>query len=381
MLALAAARAAAADVWPMPDWQTAKPEELGLDAALLHQARDYALTGGGAGCITRGGKLVISWGNARKRFDLKSTSKSIGVTALGLALKDGKLNLNDAATKHHPAFGVPPESNAATGWLDHITILQLATQTAGFEKPGGYGKLLFKPGTAEQRGDGAEGKKVSGLLMVDGVLYLLARNAGNSQLAWSADHGRTWTWSDWKFTDSFACPTFLNFGRNYAGARDDFVYVYSHDGNSAYRPADRMVLARVDRREIQRRESYEFFAGLDAAGQPTWTHSLDDRAAVFMYPGRCYRSTISYNAPLRRYLWCQILPGDDPRFAGGLGIYDAPEPWGPWTTAFFVETWDVGPGETAGVPTKWIDADGLGLHLVFSGNDCFSVRQATLSVD
>jgi CubicO group peptidase (beta-lactamase class C family) len=643
----------------MPDWQTAKPEELGLDAALLHQARDYALTGGGAGCITRGGKLVISWGDARKRFDLKSTSKSIGVTALGLALKDGKLNLNDAATKHHPAFGVPPDSNAATGWLDHITILQLATQTAGFEKPGGYGKLLFKPGTqwaysdsgpnwlaecvtlayhqdvaellfdrvftplgiarsdlawrangyrpheiegvtrrefgsgvsanvdamarigylylrqgrwyekqilprefvkhlatvsppvaglpvvnskeygkasdhygllwwnnadatladvprdafwswglydslivvipsldivvarageswkrgdgdhydvlkpflspialaaqkplyprsshikriewapastivrratgsdnwpitwgdddalytaygdgrgfepfidlklslglakingepedfsavnlrsptAEQRGDGAEGKKVSGLLMVDGVLYLLARNAGNSQLAWSADHGRTWTWSDWKFTDSFACPTFLNFGRNYAGARDDFVYVYSHDGNSAYRPADRMVLARVDRREIQRRESYEFFAGLDAAGQPTWTHSLDDRAAVFMYPGRCYRSTISYNAPLRRYLWCQILPGDDPRFAGGLGIYDAPEPWGPWTTAFFVETWDVGPGETAGVPTKWIDADGLGLHLVFSGNDCFSVRQATLSVD
>ncbi|WP_145048445.1 hypothetical protein [Lignipirellula cremea] len=78
----------------------------------------------------------------------------------------------------------------------------------------------------EQRGDDVQGKKASGLLMVDGVLYLLARNAANSQLAWSHDRGRTWTWSDWKFTESFGYPTLLNFGRNYAGARDEYVDVY-----------------------------------------------------------------------------------------------------------------------------------------------------------
>jgi len=44
-------------------------------------------------------------------------------------------------------LGVPPESNVETGWIGEITIRHLATQTAGFEKPGGYGKLLFKPGT------------------------------------------------------------------------------------------------------------------------------------------------------------------------------------------------------------------------------------------
>ena len=135
----------------------------------------------------------------------------------------------------------------------------------------------------------------------------------------------------------FRCPTFLNFGRNYAGARDDFVYVYSHDNDSAYKPADRMVLARVPADRIRERAAYEFFAGLDDDGQPTWTADVSKRSGVFTHPGRCYRSGISYNAALKRYLWCQIIPGPDTRFEGGFGIYDAPEPWGPWTTVFFTE--------------------------------------------
>jgi hypothetical protein len=68
----------------------------------------------------------------------------------------------------------------------------------------------------------------------------------------------------------------------------------------------------------------------------------------------------------------------DTRFTGGLAVYDAPEPWGPWTTAYFTERWDVGPGDTASFPAKWISENGLTLHLVFSGDDSFSVRQATL---
>jgi hypothetical protein len=69
-----------------------------------------------------------------------------------------------------------------------------------------------------------------------------------------------------------------------------------------------------------------------------------------------------------------------PRFQGGFGVYDAPEPWGPWTTVFFTHNWDVGPGETSSFPTKWMSADGQTLHLVFSGDDHFSVRRATVSL-
>jgi hypothetical protein len=239
--------------------------------------------------------------------------------------------------------------------------------------------------TGEQIGDGARAKKASGMLCVGGVLYLWTRNAGNAQLAWSKDHGQTWQWADWRFTTSFGCPTFLNFGKDYAGARDSWVYVYSPDADSAYRPADRMVLARVPLGKIAEREAYEFFRGLDGKQQPVWSPAIAERGAVFAHRGRCYRSGITFNAGLGRYLWVQIIPGTegkqpDTRFAGGFGIYDAPEPWGPWTTVFFTEQWDTGPGETASFPTKWMSADGRSVHLVFSGHDHFAVRAARLTV-
>jgi len=657
--------AARAQSWPAADWQDVDPQTAGLAAEKLAAARDYAASAGGSGCIIYRGRRVMRWGDPEKLYDLKSTSKSIGVTLLGVALQDGKVRLDDPAQKHHPTLGLPPESNAASGWLPRITLRMLADQTAGFDKPGGYVPLLFEPGTrwsysdsgpnwlaecltlvyqrdlndvifqrvfaplgirpadirwrqnafrphligelprrefgsgfsarvdalarlgylylregwwdgrqilppafvqalrkpnpalagletqrpeqygkasahysllwwnngdgtlrgvprdafwswglydslivvipsldliaaragqswprkpeaahyavlapfleplaaaaagqaaagapyppshvirqvvwdppetiirrargsdtwpltwtdddalltaygdgngfepylprklslglarvtgmppdfqgrnlspspVEARGDGRQGRKASGMLMVDGVLYLLVRNVDNSQLAWSADRGATWTWCDWKFSTSFGCPAFLNFGRNYGGARDGLVYVYSHDADSAYRRADRFVLARVPKDRVRERAAYEFFVQLDGNQQPVWSTDIDKRGAIFESPGNCYRSQMTYNARLRRYLWCQTGGGNDTRFAGGLGIYDAPEPWGPWTTAYFTAAWDVGPGETSSLPTKWISADGRTVYLVFSGDDSFAVRRATLQVD
>ncbi|MBO0857851.1 MAG: DUF4185 domain-containing protein, partial [Chloracidobacterium sp.] len=254
--------------------------------------------------------------------------------------------------------------------------------------PDFVGENIRSP-TGEARGNGAAGKKASGILMVDGVLYLLTRNASNAQLAWSRDRGKTWTWADWKFTDSFGCPTFLNFGRNYTGARDEFVYVYSPDSDSAYEIAESLTLARAPRDRIYEREAYRFFAGLDEMGRPKWTPDLARRVAVFTKPGGCYRASVTYNPTLRRYLLVQTVPGEasrdrggkiDARFSGGLAIYDAPEPWGPWTTAFFAERWDVGPGDTASFPSKWISVDGRTLYLIFSGDDSFAVRKATLTL-
>jgi CubicO group peptidase (beta-lactamase class C family) len=133
--------------WPISDWEPASSEEVDMDMALLEQARDYALTGGGSGVIIRYGRQVFSWGDQEQRYDLKSTTKSFGVTALGIALLDGRVTIEDPVSTCHPTFGVPPEENAATGWLEQITLLHLVTHTSGFGYPGGYEPLLFEPGT------------------------------------------------------------------------------------------------------------------------------------------------------------------------------------------------------------------------------------------
>ena len=89
---------------PAFSWKAATPEACGMHTASLEKARIYACTGGGSGIITRHGTCVLRWGDQKKRYDLKSTTKSIGVTALGLALQDRKMRLGDKASAHHPSL-------------------------------------------------------------------------------------------------------------------------------------------------------------------------------------------------------------------------------------------------------------------------------------
>ena len=143
---------------------------------------------------------------------------------------------------------------------------------------------------------------------------------------------------------------------------------------------------RVPKDKLHERAAWEFFARLDG-DEPQWTSEVSRRGAVFTHEDACLRSAMTYCAPLQRYLWWQQLPQPkgaadrgDTRFSGGFAIYDAPNPWGPWTTAYFTPKWDVGPGEHADFPAKWMSADGRSLYLVFSGDDAFSVREAKVKL-
>ena len=244
----------------------------------------------------------------------------------------------------------------------------------------------------EQHGDGRRGRKGSGILMVDGVLYLWARNADGDgqgcQLAWSTDRAQNWTWADWTFGEFGYC-TFINFGPDYSGARDDYVYMVSHDHPNAYVYADHFILARVPRERMNDRNAYEFFVHLNSEDTPEWSARIDDRGPVFnTRPGRAQRSGISYNASLGRYLWWQAgwpnPDGEDSRFnTGPLGIYDAPEPWGPWTTVFHTERFRGGPGETGSFPTKWmgpVESGRQSLYMVTSRDDAFTVWPVSLEI-
>lgn len=257
----------------------------------------------------------------------------------------------------------------------------------------GFAKVSGDPGNfagfnirsaAEQEGQGRLGKKASGLLMIDDVLYMWVRNVTKQgegcQLAWSEDLAVSWTWTSWTFSEFGYC-TFVNFGRNYEDAIDDYVYMVTPDFPSAYDPGDDFVLTRVPKDEILSLESYEYFVSLDNKSA-RWTDNINERGSVFSHPGRSRRSGISYNSGLERFIWWQGIPHEelDEKRAGAIGIYDAPMPWGPWTTVYFSKMWDVGPGETASFPPKWMSANGKTMYLLFSGDDAFSVRKATLTV-
>ena len=668
---------AAEETWPLPAWTTAEPAAVGLDKQQLIKARDYALTGGGSGYITRGGKLVLSWGDVKQRYDLKSTTKSFGATALGLAILDGKIALTDKAAAassqvrrpagqqrqdrlarqdHDPA---PGHANRRLREAGRLREADLRAGTKWAYSDGGPNWLaecltlayrqdldrlmfdrVFTPlGITRKdlawRNNSYRAKQIDGIARrefgsgisanVDamarfGLLYLrgglwngkrilpaeFVKQAGTTVPAVvglpevdpkrygnASDHyGLLWWnnadgalkdvprdafWS-WGLYDSLivvipsldivAARAGRSWKRNWAGhydvlqpflgpiaaavkpqgkknqlgragdrppdakrsrsesaapyppspvitgiewapassivrqARggdnwpltwgdDDNLYTAYGDGRGfepfvdaklsmglariagpptpstgesalavvrdarrrrprqeGQRPADgrrRVVSAGPQRRQLatglvhrprpyldlERLEVHTEFRlpdvselrtklrrrarrlrlcllarhrqrlqagrshgagpcpgrsrpptrgvrvlrGSERGGPTDVDADVAQRAAVFTHRGRCYRSGISYNAPLRRYLWAQTIPGGDTRFEGGFGVYDAPQPWGPWTTVFFTESWDVGPGETSSLPTKWISDDGRTIHLVFSGDDHFSVRR------
>jgi hypothetical protein len=243
-------------------------------------------------------------------------------------------------------------------------------------------------------GWGHDGIKASGMLMVAGTLYLFVRNYKvgddwhHARLARSADHGRTWIWADWHFSETLGCPEFVQFGRNYAGARDAYVYIVSQAGNDAYAFDPEIVMARVPQGQVAERRRYEFYAGLDAQGNPLWSADIARRKAIFYDPRGTQRIGLTYNAAIRRYILVAAhRDGSGSTHTPALGVFDAPEPWGPWTTVYDSDRWSDGWMIHHKFPTKWMSRDGRSMWLAFSGeykpggvDYCLLARQAHLTL-
>jgi len=184
--------------------------------------------------------------------------------------------------------------------------------------------------------------------MVDGILYMWIRNAANSSSPGpkiTAEPGL----EHLEIHHQLRCPTFLNFGPNYTGAHDPFVYIYSPTPTAPTprrphgpRPRAQNSTPRARRLRVSQNHRQRF--------RDVEQRYLQ-RVAVFSHKGKCYRSGISYSAPLKRYLWCQTLPAEDPRFKGGLAIFDAPNP-GALDHRLLHRRLGHRPGESSSFPTN-----------------------------
>jgi hypothetical protein len=143
---------------------------------------------------------------------------------------------------------------------------------------------------------------------------------------------------------------------------------------------DDVALFRVPKNKVMNHSEYEFFAGLNGL-RSAWTRDIRQRIPVFtLHESVGFAVRVDYDAALRRYFLTTFH-----RWDGSWGIYDAPEPWGPWTTVATFKQWiDSSPKFGFTFPQKWMSPDGKSLYMVFSGTklyDSFNVVKATLQVN
>lgn len=255
-----------------------------------------------------------------------------------------------------------------------------------------------------------------GMISVDGSLYMwvvpdVPQGKGYRnhyeyiELARSSDHGTSWSKANWKFleNENLTIPTFLNFGKGNAGAPEelgDFIYSYfispqnplmeqagtNGVGLIVHKPGV-IYLARAHKDALMTgKSSYEFYRGVDSAGRPRWG-SLSEKRPVFEDPnGVGWCMSASYNSALKRVLLCTE---HDNSSQSTLGVFDAPNPWGPWTTVKYYNRSTPFGARRAGsnLPwrsnvffaafvTKWLDGDRFTLNFTGAGqgndNDSFN---------
>lgn len=238
--------------------------------------------------------------------------------------------------------------------------------------------------------------KPAGIVCVDGALYLAVEDMRYTQgcfgnqinlKSWiivSNDHGKTWSKPprpgsrERSFLSGvFASPHFLQFGRDYDDAMDEWVYAYSSagdDGVAAWSAGSSTYLARVPRGKILDRSTWQFCAGT-SAHEPIWSSELEHAHPVFSYPRKTGENEIVYHPGLHRYLLLNWAFIDCVNHRIGsrhseLSIFEGPKPWGPWKTVYLRSDWGQNCDYQPRLPTKWIDPKDGDAWLISSGNFC-----------
>ncbi len=296
----------------------------------------------------------------------------------------------------------PGSDNWQLTWADDDHQYAAWGDGGGFGGTNSDGRVSLGVGRVEGPWDGYHGYNVWGgkdaehpatftgkswgLVGVSGRLFMwvspgspLAEMQAAARLYVSEDHAATWQPAEWAFTraDGLTIPTICQFGRDYAGARDAYVYHYfirpADDRDFVAQTPGAIDLVRCPADGLLARDRYEFYAG-QRDGQPVWTADLTARQPVFEdVAGVGWNVSVSYAAGLRRYF---LMTEHTTSSVGNLGVFEAAEPWGPWQTVVWLnqadETW-FGAGRLVpntffwNLPTKWQSADGQQFTLIFTG--------------
>ena len=239
-------------------------------------------------------------------------------------------------------------------------------------------------------GWGGDGPKPSGMISVDGVLYLAFQNllrcqtppfgiksqhGSDSYIIYSTNQGVVWTPTKQNIKEpmfpghKFGGPAFVNFGKDNAGARDSYVYAVSGD---QWDNGSNLRLGRVPKDAITDTAAWEFVCAFEIDGSPVWKRDMEQAIPIMSLHKHLGLPEMVYMKKLGRYiLFTWRLRGDfSPDDGTDLMIFEAPEPWGPFSLVYTEEYW-MGKEFTPycpRLPLKWVEDDGVTAWMQFSGN-------------
>ncbi|MCF6268942.1 MAG: DUF4185 domain-containing protein [Melioribacteraceae bacterium] len=188
----------------------------------------------------------------------------------------------------------------------------------------------------------------------------------------------------------FSYCTFVQNGQDNNAAKDEYVYIYSPEGAHA----NRLLLARVNNKEIEQRDKWEYFSGWDG-DKPNWTSDISKRGTVYDYPEKnrndeyfgwySWLPSVVWNEGLNLYIMVNggtyggkgMTKGDEDYYhswmhtkTGSLGFWYSENPYGPWTQFYYTDYW-IAENEKEltyqpKLSPKWISDDGKKMILIWS---------------
>ncbi len=239
--------------------------------------------------------------------------------------------------------------------------------------------------------------KANGLICIDGVLYMsvsqhssafeygdLIQRTYDASIIKSTDHGKTWSpkTRDPMFpSPRFSTPYFVQFGKNYEGAMDEYIYAV---GGTSWNNGNYLTLGRVPRNLIGnlRAGDWEMFDGFDAQANPKWWQYQPNaqwrqEQPIFKFRNCTSMTGMHYVPAIDRFLlpeWAYVdLDSADPWRQTFFHLYEAPKPWGPWSLVHVEE--DFGKAwYNPSLPSKWFEEEGRRMWMVCGGdfNKCRS---------
>ncbi len=207
----------------------------------------------------------------------------------------------------------------------------------------------------------------------------------------SADHGRTWTETAhtpehplfgetgmWGHPIKIGAPHFVDFGKDMEHSPDGKAYLLAQGAepsdprprmaNLSWITADQVYLLRVTPRLdcINEAAAYEFFAGLDASGTPSWSRELKQMRPLLEWNNHMGCVTATYVAPLKTYLMF-VTDGGNTCARMDTYILESRQLTGPWRLVTYMKSFGE-QGYFVNLPSKFISKDGRTAWLCYSGN-------------